>query len=97
MRKGQGVAPTWNLKNLRECLRSPLAAVYTAEQMRMWIPTSFSSYLITRSSVSRGAKRAMLSSGVDESLSVSRCSCVCTSTLSPTLARSAAEELASEM
>ena len=51
MRKGQGVAPTWNLKNLRECLRLPLAAVYTAEQMRMWIPTSFRLYSMILSSV----------------------------------------------
>jgi len=88
---------TWNLKNLRKYFFSPEASTYSAEQMRMWMPTSLSSYRMMRSSVCCGAKLAMDASGVLESLSVSRVSCVCTSTLRPTLLSWIGAELQSEM
>ena len=54
-------------------------------------------YRMMRSRVCCGAKEAMEASGVLESLSVSRVSCVCTSTLRPTLLSGIGAELQREM
>ena len=42
------------MKNLRKYFFSPEASTYRAEQMRMWIPTSLSSYLVRVRTIGSG-------------------------------------------
>eukprot|EP00962_Isochrysis_galbana_P010610 scaffold2938_cov125-Isochrysis_galbana.AAC.2 len=70
--------------------------------MRMWTPTSLSSYLMIRSSVCPACKVStsgvlLPAGGAIWAESVSRCTCVCTSTLSAIWVSSPPETLASEM